>query len=75
MKEGLHIEVTRKMVDPYEYHGCTMYYIYQGRVVCYDKGKRTWSQRAGDATICRKYALDEASRLLADIARQAGEII
>ncbi len=72
MKEGLLIEVKRRRVTPYEYHGTLLTSVYDARVVCWNQGKRLWSQRAGLPAICRKHAIKNAGYLLNDLLVSGG---
>jgi hypothetical protein len=70
MKDGVYPEVSRKATKPIEYHGMLLHYLYHPRVTCYVKGKKVWSEKAGNPCICRKDANEAAIRLLKDLFEQ-----
>jgi hypothetical protein len=47
-----------------------LHYLYHPRVTCYVKGKKVWSEKAGNPCICRKDANEAAIRLLKDLFEQ-----
>lgn len=67
MKEGAYIEVKRKTVTPFEYHGAMLTSLFYTQVSYYTKGKRIWTEKAGNPTICRKYADEEGSKMLHEL--------